>query len=66
MGRTVGEQGTRDEGNLIDGRVADLTGSIRAAAQSLERAIDVVQDRFNSAHALVGEVGHDTKLSGRR
>ena len=66
MGRTVGEQGTRDEGNLIDRRVADLTGSIRTTAKSFERAIDVVQGRFDSAHALVGEVGHDTKLSGRR
>ena len=65
MGRTAGQQRTRDEVTLIDGRVADLTGSIRATAKSFQRAIDVVQRRFDSADALVGEVGHDTKLSGR-
>ena len=66
MGRTVGEQRTRDEVTLIDGRVADLTGSIRATTKSFEGTIDVVQGRFDGAHALVGEVGHGTKLSGRR
>ena len=43
MDRTVGEQRIGHEGALVNGRVADLTGSIGATTKSFKRAIDVVQ-----------------------
>jgi hypothetical protein len=65
VGRAVGEQRTGYERTLVDRGLTDLTRPVGAVAQSFERAVDVVQRRFDCADALICELWHSHKLPGR-
>ena len=66
MGRTVREEWTGSQHTLVNGRVADLTRSVRTVSKSLESAVNVIQRRLDGADTLVGEFGHGTKLPALR
>ena len=64
VSRTVGEQWIRHEHGLFNRRLAHLTHSIRPVSKSFERAVNVVQRRFDGTDTLVGELRHSSKLPG--
>ena len=63
--RAVGEQGRFDECRLIDLRPADLTGAIGARTQTLEGAIDIVENRLDARHTRIVSLYHDSETTRR-